>query len=200
MVVCEADISPYRRAYQQRAIEYGLLSDDLFSRSQDYFDDMEGPDLFSASAADTMTIKVVFAFLGNVPELTVTPTWIAIRHQAGGYACEQHRFIATELNARQNLLERLRQIARALGSSHFWLTKIRAWTCQPLRSIPITGTSSLLRTDPPLSAASAFPASWVLHLRLFPWHRQIGSQVPWLCRDFRDGRMAGLRWRGTALI
>jgi hypothetical protein len=69
-------------------------------------------DLSGTSAADMMTVKVVFAFLGSVPELTVTPTWIAIRHQAVGYACEQHRFIATELNARQYLLERLRQIAR----------------------------------------------------------------------------------------
>jgi hypothetical protein len=43
MVICEADISPYRRAYQQRAVEYGLLSDDLFSQTEDYFDDIKKP-------------------------------------------------------------------------------------------------------------------------------------------------------------
>src|SRR5208282_6441851 len=75
------------------------------------------------------------------------------------------------------------KFAWAFGSSHSWLTKVPFWTCQPLRSIPITGTSSLLRADPPLSAASVLSASWVLHLRLFPWHRLTGSQVPCISLD-----------------
>ena len=39
--------------------------------------------------------------------------------------------------------------------------------------------SWLLRSSPPLSAASVLLASQVRCLYLFPWHRRIGSQVPY---------------------
>src|SRR4249920_621468 len=39
---------------------------------------------------------------------------------------------------------------------------------RPLRSIPITGISSLLRGSPPLPAASVLSASWFLPLAPFP--------------------------------
>ena len=39
--------------------------------------------------------------------------------------------------------------------------------------------SSLLRRSPPLDGASVLSTSWFCHLRLFPWHRQPGSQVPY---------------------
>src|SRR6266849_1856078 len=38
--------------------------------------------------------------------------------------------------------------------------------------------SSLLRDSPPLPGASVLSASRVRRLRLFPWHRRTGSQVP----------------------
>ncbi len=52
-----------------------------------------------------------------------------------------------------------------------------AMTCL-LRSSPITGPSSLLRSSPPLTGASVLSASRDLRLCLFPWHRRPGSQVP----------------------
>ena len=39
--------------------------------------------------------------------------------------------------------------------------------------------SSLLRSSPPLPAASVLSASQFRCLYLFPWHRRIGSQVPY---------------------
>jgi hypothetical protein len=39
--------------------------------------------------------------------------------------------------------------------------------------------SSLLRSSPPLAGASVLSASRVRRLRLFPWHRRPGSQVPY---------------------
>ena len=38
--------------------------------------------------------------------------------------------------------------------------------------------STLLRSSPPLGDASVLSASWFVHLCLFPFHRQPGSQVP----------------------
>ena len=60
---------------------------------------------------------------------------------------------------------------------------IAARVTRPLCSVPITGTSSLLRGGPPLSAALVLSASRFRHLRLFPWHRQTGSQVPCISQD-----------------
>src|SRR5271165_7270809 len=94
------------------------------------------------------------------------------------------------------------KFAWAFGSSHSWLTKVPFWTCQPLRSIPITGTSSLLRADPPLSAAPVLSASWVLHLRLFPC---LGSrsldrrpEFPWFFHGLQkaDFGRVSMWWRG----
>ena len=45
---------------------------------------------------------------------------------------------------------------------------IPARVTRPLRSIPITGTSSLLRGSPPLSVALVLSGSWFFHLHLFP--------------------------------
>ena len=47
-----------------------------------------------------------------------------------------------------------------------------------LHSIPITGTSSLLRTSPPLFATSLLSASPFCGLCLFDLHRRSGSCVP----------------------
>jgi len=52
-----------------------------------------------------------------------------------------------------------------------------------LRSTPITGASSLLRSSPPLSTASVLSASRIRRLCLFPSHQRTGSQVPCICPD-----------------
>jgi len=48
----------------------------------------------------------------------------------------------------------------------------------PLRSIPITRTSSLLRDDPPLCSASVLSFSWGLHLNFSLIIGTTGSHVP----------------------
>ena len=60
------------------------------------------------------------------------------------------------------------KFTRAFGSSHYWLTKVPFGTCQPLRSIPITGTSTLLRVGPPLCSASVLSFSWFPPLEFLP--------------------------------
>ena len=42
---------------------------------------------------------------------------------------------------------------------------------QPLRSISITETSTLLRVGPPPCSASVLSPSWVLHFEFLPYHR-----------------------------
>src|SRR4030066_398650 len=42
---------------------------------------------------------------------------------------------------------------------------------QPLRSISITETSTLLRVGPPPCPASVLSPSWVLHFEFLPYHR-----------------------------
>jgi len=42
---------------------------------------------------------------------------------------------------------------------------------QPLRSISITETSTLLRVGPSLCSASVLSPSWVLHFGFLPYHR-----------------------------
>src|SRR4030042_5927265 len=42
---------------------------------------------------------------------------------------------------------------------------------QPLRSIPITETSILVRVGPPLCPASVLQPSWVFHFGFLPYHR-----------------------------
>jgi len=54
---------------------------------------------------------------------------------------------------------------------------------RPLSSIPIAGTSSLLRSSPPLSTALVLSASRFRRLCLFPWHQRTGSQVPCIRPD-----------------
>ena len=49
---------------------------------------------------------------------------------------------------------------------------------QPLCSIPITGTSSLLRAVPPLCAASVRSSLWVFHLDFSLNIDAVGSHVP----------------------
>ena len=48
----------------------------------------------------------------------------------------------------------------------------------PLRSISITGISSLLRAGPPLCSASVLSSSWVLHLNFSLNIGATGSHVP----------------------
>jgi len=52
-----------------------------------------------------------------------------------------------------------------------WLTFESGWIIQPLRSISITETSTLLRVGPPLCPASVLSPSWVLHFGVLPYHR-----------------------------
>jgi hypothetical protein len=59
-----------------------------------------------------------------------------------------------------------------------WLTYLQNWITQSLHSTSITEVSSLLRTVPPLLLALVLSPSWDLHLRLFPYHPETGSQVP----------------------
>jgi hypothetical protein len=59
-----------------------------------------------------------------------------------------------------------------------WLIFKSSWITHPLRSIPITETSSLLRGDPPLRSASVLSFSWVLHLNFSLTIRATGSHVP----------------------
>ena len=66
----------------------------------------------------------------------------------------------------------------SIGSSHFWLTNFQNWMTQPLRSIPITEASSLLRAVPPLCSASVLSSSWDLHLDFSLSIRTTGSHVP----------------------
>src|SRR4030042_2727725 len=49
---------------------------------------------------------------------------------------------------------------------------------QPLRSISITETSTLLRVGPPLCPASVLSPSWVLHLGFSLTIETTGSRVP----------------------
>src|ERR1035437_1942916 len=49
---------------------------------------------------------------------------------------------------------------------------------QPLRSIPITGTSILLRVGPPLCPASVLSFLWVFHLNFSLSIGTTGSHVP----------------------
>ena len=49
---------------------------------------------------------------------------------------------------------------------------------QPLRSIPITETSTLLRVGPPLCPASVLSPSWVRHLGFSLIIGTTGSHVP----------------------
>ena len=58
-----------------------------------------------------------------------------------------------------------------------WPT-IYFWTCQPLRSISITETSSLLRADPPLCSASVLWSLWGFHLDFSLSIGTTGSHVP----------------------
>jgi len=72
---------------------------------------------------------------------------------------------------------RLPPSADVPGSSGCPLTRIDAGDLPP--SLPgHSPGSSLLRSSPPLAAASRLSASWVRHLGLFSSHRQRGSQVP----------------------
>ena len=48
-----------------------------------------------------------------------------------------------------------------------------------LRSTSITLASSLLRSSPPLIGASVLSALRLRRLCLFPWHRRVGSHVPY---------------------
>jgi hypothetical protein len=59
-----------------------------------------------------------------------------------------------------------------------WLTIACCELAHPLRSIPITGTSSLLRDDPPLCFASVLSFSWDLHLNFSLTIETTGSHVP----------------------
>ena len=59
-----------------------------------------------------------------------------------------------------------------------WLTFESGWIIHPLRSIPITGTSTLLRVGPPLCPASVLSPSWVLHLNFSLIIGTTGSHVP----------------------
>ena len=52
------------------------------------------------------------------------------------------------------------------------------WTMLPLRSNPITGSSSLLRVAPPLCPASVLSHLWGFHLCFFLYIRATGSHVP----------------------
>lgn len=54
-----------------------------------------------------------------------------------------------------------------------------SWTMLPLRSNPITESSSLLRVAPPLCSASVLSHSWVLHLYFSLGIRATGSHVPY---------------------
>src|SRR5512137_2185325 len=45
---------------------------------------------------------------------------------------------------------------------------------QPLRSIPITETSTLLQVGPSLCPASVLSLSWVFHFEFLPYHRDDG--------------------------
>ena len=54
------------------------------------------------------------------------------------------------------------------GSSNYWLTKRQGQMIQPLRSIPITGTSTLLRVGPPLCPASVLSFLWGPPLEFLP--------------------------------
>src|SRR5258708_1487288 len=67
--------------------------------------------------------------------------------------------------------------------------------CQLTGSIPTLGgpppslhghysASAVLRGSPPLIGASVLSASGSSPLRLFPWHRQPGSQVPYESPDW----------------
>ena len=69
------------------------------------------------------------------------------------------------------------------GSSHLWLTKQCDQMTQPLRSIPITGTSTLLRVGPPLCPASVLSPLWGLHLGFSLNIRATGSHVPHRSQD-----------------
>ena len=54
---------------------------------------------------------------------------------------------------------------------------------RPLRSIPITGTSSLIRGDPPLCSASVLSLLWVLHLNFSLNIGATASHVPRKSQD-----------------
>jgi hypothetical protein len=58
------------------------------------------------------------------------------------------------------------------------LTNLQNRITQSLHSTSVTEVSSLLRTVPPLFLALVLSPSWVLHLWLFPYHPETGSQVP----------------------
>ena len=84
-------------------------------------------------------------------------------------------------------------------------------TCQrdgvrgPLRSLPITGTSSLLRAHPPLCLASVLSASGDYPLRLFPSHRSHRfpgslSEPESESRHLNAGRHAGSKRISPAFI
>ena len=63
------------------------------------------------------------------------------------------------------------------------LTLRRSWVIGPLRSMPITGTSTLLRAHPPLCPASVLWPSWDLHLGSSLRIGATGSQVPCSSQD-----------------
>src|SRR4030042_3292570 len=75
-------------------------------------------------------------------------------------------FAFTRLHASHTTcLEISNGFAFSKDSSHLpWLIFKSRWLIHPLRSIPITEPSSLLRGDPPLYAASVLSSLWVLHL------------------------------------
>jgi len=63
-------------------------------------------------------------------------------------------------------------------------SQIRTWLTPNVGDLPPSlhghyPVSSLLRSSPPLPAASVLSASQFRCLYLFPWHRRTGSQVPY---------------------
>jgi hypothetical protein len=76
---------------------------------------------------------------------------------------------------------RLRPVGELLPRTG--LTARRDWVIGPLRSMPITGTSTLLRAHPPLCLASVLRPSWDLHLGFSLHIEATGSQVPRSSQD-----------------
>lgn len=59
-----------------------------------------------------LQVVPVLAFVQSVPRLKAKPEWMLLRHQAGGYGCEQICMIATRLELRPALKPALDAIAR----------------------------------------------------------------------------------------
>jgi len=125
----------------------------------------------------------VVGLTANLPFVVASCVRLQLRRRVGPGNCtpshSQIRTLTSRFIRLVSPLEGCRLPPESVSSSGFPLTLIDPDASNLLPSLHgHYPTSTLVRSSPPLAGASVLSALWGLHLRLFPCHRQLGSQVP----------------------